>query len=1206
LCCDGKIILILVHLLFTNTAFNLKYLILIVLFFLCSNVCGQDITFKNISTVQGLSSNLVYNACQGPDGLLWILANNRLNSYNEGQATTYTNDLISNIEDYNISEILIDESNIIWLKTAEGQLLYLDRNRVLNCVDQPHSLPTGILNFLKAETGRVEIMAREGHFYFDVKSQTLDTIHLFEKPLYTHRPIQISNEGHGKYLISAVGKVIFYDGNEGRSTYVFDDFRTIGAAMINNRQMVVSTANHHELFLIDIVENKIIKNLALDIVRQFPQTNTYYRRIKHIDADHIAITSGHQGLFIMNRHDLSVKNYAHDFANPSSISSDNSYYLYADKKGSVFVTSRTSGLNIFNLNRNNAKHIKSFVDYNLSEIFEGHISHVRRDQSGNFWLSSSQGLLKYDITNNASVIKVRKEENDTRLSITSLSIDSYERIWLGVSGGGVEVVDKYGTKIKSFVYSADDSKSLKNNFIHSMALGIDDKLWIGSSGGINRVDLHSLELETSSNQDSLQIKNAQIKEIKTIGKETFVGTWRKVGYVFSEKGLQKIGISEKFEIKEITAFGKDEEGRLYMGSQNGLFISSIGEDSKYEIESKLLEGRILSIDKDNSGSMWIATENILYNYDPKTQRIEEFGHEHGFTGGGFRMHASFKDKDGRLYYGMNTGMCFFDPVEVSKNEVELNPYITGIIENNNKKLISGDEQIHLPSQENNIGVYYQNIDIWNTHSVQYQYSVSNGNEEWIPAITNPILIQNIKSGSYKVRLRASLDGEKWVTSANEIDLQIAYQWWRSWWFYGIALLLSAVVLYFAFRFFLRLKAEKQEEMKYDESLKFFSFSMHKYADIDNEFWDVILECIRQLDIDASAIYLLDKEKTHLLRQAVKVNSEKHEDYLKHQVFIPIGEGVIGSAAQERKSSVISDLSLEKTEFEHKSIRQSKICVPILSSDEILGVIDCEHRSKDYFNERRLSFISAIATIVATKIEAYNAEQERKEAEISLSNNLKKVSQLEMKSLRSQMNPHFMFNSLNSINNFIVKNDQENASDYLTNFAQLMRIILENSRQDWVSLESELKALRLYIDMEKLRFENLFYYHESISDKINLMTTLIPPMLIQPYIENAIWHGLLPKTSDQCNLKLSLDLKGEYLHITIDDDGIGAKVSKRNKSNFNISKKSFGMKIIAERLDIINEIYNLDANVQMFDKSDISDSETGTKVILSMKIKMTEK
>ena len=122
----------------------------------------------------------------------------------------------------------------------------------------------------------------------------------------------------------------------------------------------------------------------------------------------------------------------------------------------------------------------------------------------------------------------------------------------------------------------------------------------------------------------------------------------------------------------------------------------------------------------------------------------------------------------------------------------------------------------------------------------------------------------------------------------------------------------------------------------------------------------------------------------------------------------------------------------------------------------------------------------------------------------------------------------------------------------------------------------------------------------------MMTTLIPPMLIQPYIENAIWHGLLPKKSSQCNLKLILDQKDGILSIIIEDDGIGTKVSQRNKSSFNVSKKSFGLKIISERLDMINEIYKLNANVKIKDKSDLNDTETGTKVTLSMKLKMIEK
>src|SRR6188508_2969786 len=116
--------------------------------------------------------------------------------------------------------------------------------------------------------------------------------------------------------------------------------------------------------------------------------------------------------------------------------------------------------------------------------------------------------------------------------------------------------------------------------------------------------------------------------------------------------------------------------------------------------------------------------------------------------------------------------------------------------------------------------------------------------------------------------------------------------------------------------------------------------------------------------------------------------------------------------------------------------------------------------------------------------------------------------MEMQALRAQMNPHFMFNSLNSINNFILKNDPDNASDYLTKFSRLMRLILDNSRSEWVLLENELKALQLYIELEAVRFDNAFKYSMEVTKDVDPETMMVPPLIIQPYVENAIWHGLL--------------------------------------------------------------------------------------------------
>ncbi|MDF1696391.1 MAG: histidine kinase [Saprospiraceae bacterium] len=1177
----------------------MRYYITAVLIVIHCFVIGQHVPFKNINTNHGLSSNLIYNACQGPDGLLWIIANRKLDSYNAGEVVNYTNAIILGIEKYKLAEVLIDRQNIVWLRSIEGDLLYLDEKRNLIHVELPEVLPDGILNYILTEDGEVHIIAKKGHFYYNVVERRLEEIHLFSQPIFTQSALQISNEEQNRYLFTVQGKAILYDANKGKVEYEYKQKRVTGAALIGNRRMLISTGLHHELFLIDMESKKVIKNLAIDIQNQYPETNTYYRRIKHIYEGHIGITSGHQGLFILDEDDLSVQNYSHDFSDPSSISSDNSFFLYANDFGNVFVTSRTSGLNILNTRRRSAKHIKSFVDHNSKKIFEGHISHIVKDKQGSYWLASSQGLIKYDPIKKNTTFNIRRENKDKILSIISMYIDEKDRKWVGVSGGGLDIVDSFGKSIRSFQVDKEDKKSLKSNFVYTFSKGVEGDLWVGTSRGINIFDIPSMRIKSNIQVDTNSVIKTAIREIKTIGKETFVGTWRKGCYVFSNGDFQVIDIPQSLNAINISAFGKDKDGRLLVGSENGLF-RYVDKGGTYTYQTKLLPERILSIDKDKADNLWVATENILYKLNAADETMEEYTHIHGFTGGGFRMHASYMDQSGLLHYGLNTGMCSFDPLLLSKDDLQPNPHITGVIENNQKVLISGDAQIKLKSDENNIGFYYQNIDLWNNPALQYQYSVSSEKEEWIPAITNPVLIQNIKPGAFEVKLRASLNGEDWTTAPNRILLGVDYPWWRSYYFYALSLLIASLAFYFAFRLNRKLKLDKSEELKYDESLKFFSFSMHKYGDMDEEFWEVILECIRQLDIDACAIYLLNNEKNTLWRQAVKTSSPKYDDYLGNKEVVPLQGGAFESVVNSKTSKAFDDLSIDGNRATNN--RLSKICVPILSGDEVLGLIDCEHESKSYFNERRLSFISAISTIVATKIVAYNAEEERKEAEISLSNNLKKVSELEMKSLRSQMNPHFMFNSLNSINNFIVKNDQENASDYLTSFAQLMRIILENSRQDWVSLDSELNALRLYVGMEKLRFENQFFYHELISDKVNVMSTMVPPMLIQPYIENAIWHGLLPKKSEQCNLKLIIDQEDDMLKIIIDDDGIGTKLSKLKKSSFNVSKKSFGMKIISERLEMINKIYHLNASVQLIDKSDISESESGTKVTLSMKMK----
>jgi sugar lactone lactonase YvrE len=215
---------------------------------------------------------------------------------------------------------------------------------------------------------------------------------------------------------------------------------------------------------------------------------------------------------------------------------------------------------------------------------------------------------------------------------------------------------------------------------------------------------------------------------------------------------------------------------------------------------------------------------------------------------------------------------------------------------------------------------------------------------------------------------------------------------------------------------------------------------------------------------------------------------------------------------------------------------------------------------------------------------------------------KRLAETEMQALRAQMNPHFMFNSLNSINNFILKNDADNASGYLTKFSRLMRLILDNSRSEWVLLENELKALELYIELEAVRFDNTFSHHVEVTKDISIETVMIPPLLIQPYVENAIWHGLLHRNQSGGKLDIRLWKNDNRLYIEIEDNGVGRDEAKRLKSKTAIKQKSHGMKITAERMDIVNKVYNVNAGVTITDIKDEMTKQAGTRVLITLKYK----
>jgi sensor histidine kinase YesM len=212
-----------------------------------------------------------------------------------------------------------------------------------------------------------------------------------------------------------------------------------------------------------------------------------------------------------------------------------------------------------------------------------------------------------------------------------------------------------------------------------------------------------------------------------------------------------------------------------------------------------------------------------------------------------------------------------------------------------------------------------------------------------------------------------------------------------------------------------------------------------------------------------------------------------------------------------------------------------------------------------------------------------------------------LAEIQMMALRAQMNPHFIFNCLNSIQLYTSSNHAAKASDYLNRFSQLIRLVLENSRSEQVTLSNELEALRLYLEMEAMRFKDKLRFNIEVDERLDTDLIEIPPLLLQPYVENAIWHGLMHKSEGGLvGVKVEL-MEEDCLRITITDDGIGRAKATELKSLSATRHKSFGMKVTGERISLINRLYKTHTRVQVHDLADSQGNPAGTEVVLEIPI-----
>jgi putative methionine-R-sulfoxide reductase with GAF domain len=606
-----------------------------------------------------------------------------------------------------------------------------------------------------------------------------------------------------------------------------------------------------------------------------------------------------------------------------------------------------------------------------------------------------------------------------------------------------------------------------------------------------------------------------------------------------------------------------------------------------------------------SKNIWInSAYKGLSKYNMLTKRgTIPLAQEGNFLSAGSRI--GLHNINGDMIFFFDNGLSYIKKDKKFNNYKPESVMLTSVMVNGKVINSAGVDSKHvvLKPTENNITFNLSCLDFWSSESLTY-YAYLEGQDTNYYRLDNPpqLVYKNLAAGNYTLHVKAAYQNGNFCENETLFAFNIQQVFYKTWWF-NLLLLASIIYgIYFILKIrneaslkLANLKNEKlQGELEVEQINNFFSNSLHATSTVDGVLWDVARNLIGKLGFEDCMIYLWNNEKT-LMVQKAGYGIKNTVDEINNIPFdVAEGQGVVGFVMQHKKPVLIAETSKDDRYRIDEVARASEICVPILYNNQLIGIIDSEHSQKNFYTQRHLNSITTIASLIANKITALESYQQLETQKKEVLKMNAALAEMELSALRSQMNPHFIFNSLNSINSVVIENNIPLASDYLTKFSKLIRLILENSKSSLIPLAKELEALRLYLLMESIRFKDKFDYQIVLENDLDIDHIQIPPTTLQPFVENAIVHGLM-HLQTKGNLQISIKSSApHFLEIAISDNGIGRAKAAELKSRTNVHK-SHGYQITKERIIQLHP----QNDIKILDKVDEQMHVAGTTIIIQM-------
>ena len=896
----------------------------------------------------------------------------------------------------------------------------------------------------------------------------------------------------------------------------------------------------------------------------------------------------------------------------------------AEDKNHHLIIGTIDGLSIFENN--------IFRNYTVKDgLPSKNITAVCCDYTGKVWIGTKKGLCTFE-KGKFETYEALKSEN-----INCIYATGQNGLWVGTTNGLYSI---FNGNLTHFV----TSDGLTDNMVNCISQKMTTKeLFIGTKNGL------SVFNTTTQNFQNYHVINGLLDEdiaVLTNTSEGLIWIGSKSGLIsFDGKAFGYFSIRQDNNSNNVRSLTMDYENNLWIGTHNGLFKFRDKTFSSYTKQEGLGGSYIWQILKDKEKNIWLTTDNNgVFKY--VNGYFKNYSKKEGLLSS--NVTSAVLDNDGQLWFGTNRGISKFNNGKFDnlsyENNFKLKVHINCLFKDSKGNIWAGGQNglyrftkqnqnyistcFKLPTSVTNYEVWAINEDlkgniwvgahfagIFKLEKNQFinQKSIINTNIEsafeiefdstgvMYAATLNGVLVYNPK-----LKVCKTISEKDGLASELVYSLKISND--RKYLWAGTNQGVSKINIP-------KLNKNIVEITSYNKADGFEGVECNAHGIYEDEFSNVWFGTVNGLIKYSPSEFKLNDElsKTTISKiqlsysDTLLADSSKLPYNLNNITFYVDGISLTNpnkvlytyklegfdkdySPETELNISKYDNLPAGKYTFKVKSCNSEGVwnIEPTTFYFEIKAAF---YKTGWFTFALLLLGIGIIFSIF--KIRLHQVKRKQK-AEFDTQ---VEVSKAELKALRAQMNPHFIFNSLNSIQHYILNSKGDEAVRYLNKFAKLIRIILNNSEKPTVTINEDIEAITLYLELEKMRFENKFNYSIHVSESIDGDYDEIPPMLIQPYLENAILHGINPKEG-MGQIDVEINLVGTYIKISVIDNGIGREKSTAMKSLQPSNRhKSLGMKITKDRVRILNTIYHSILNVEIIDLYNFNKEAIGTRVDL---------